>query len=143
MINGDTKISIKELTDWNLHWMCVDLEYGTGKKQLTADEAADFCERIEGRRIILMQQWNTIYDHPTGLREELQKLPNWRKLDDLLMEVRHKAYDRALNTQRDHSLMVEHLPSKENAWVRFPLVAPSPEVPKCKMYGFSLSSFAA
>jgi hypothetical protein len=71
------------------------------KKQLTVDELADFCERIEGRRIILMQQWNTIYDHPTGLREELQKLPNWRKLDDLLMEVRHKAYDRALNLQRD------------------------------------------
>lgn len=101
MINGDTKISIKELTDWNLHWMCVDLEYGTGKKQLTADEAADFCDRIEGRRIILMQQWDMIYDHPTGLRDELQKLPNWRKLDDLLMEVRHKAYDRALNAQRD------------------------------------------
>jgi hypothetical protein len=31
----------------------------------------------------------------------MQKLPNWRKLDDLLMEVRHKAYDRALNAQRD------------------------------------------
>ena len=100
MINGDTKISIKELTDWNLHWMCIDLEYGT-KKQLTVDETVDLCDRIEGRRIFLMQQWDMIYDHPIGLREELQKLPNWRKLDDLLMEVRHKAYDRALNIQRD------------------------------------------
>lgn len=101
MITGDTKISIKELTDWQLNWMCVDLEYGVLKKQLSVDEVADFCERIEFRRSMFMQQWDMIYDHPTGLRDELQKLPNWRKLDDLLMEVRHKAYDRALNMQRD------------------------------------------
>lgn len=101
MITGDTKISIKELTDWNLNWMCVDVEYGAINKRLNVDETADFCNRIEFRRSMLMQQWNTIYDHPTGLREELQKLPNWVKLEDLLKQVRQEAYDRALIAHQD------------------------------------------
>lgn len=101
MINAATKISIGDLTDWQLLWMCVDIEYEVLKKRLSVDEVADACALIEGRRMMLMQQWDTIYDHPSGLRDELQKSPRWIKLDELLMQARHEAYDRGRNAHSD------------------------------------------
>ena len=101
MITGDTKISIKDVTDWNLHWLCVEIEYNVLNKDLSLEQTVDACASIEGRRDTVLYQWDTIYDHPTGLREELQKLPNWSKLKDLLQQARQQAYNRSSKQHRD------------------------------------------
>lgn len=96
MINVDTKISIGELTDWQLLWMCVELEHDVIGKRLSVDEIADACTRIEDRCSNMLQQWDTIYNHPSGLRDELQKLPRWIELSNLLLQARQEAYDKHL-----------------------------------------------
>lgn len=100
-ITVNTKVTIGDLTDWNLLWLCVDVEYDIIRKRLDVDATAAACDSIEGRRTSLMRQWNTIYDHPIGLHDELQKSPRWIKLDELLVQARHEAYDRSLNAHRD------------------------------------------
>lgn len=100
MTTPDTKISIHELTNWELHWLCVEVEYNIADKDLQLPELLLAIGSIEGRREAIFHRWDEIYDHPTGLRDALKKMPKYIELNQRLHEVKQKAFARNLQAHR-------------------------------------------
>jgi hypothetical protein len=91
--NLKTSITIEEATDWYLHWLCVDLRFNLlGQQSPSLEKTVATLNRVNTFRQEILHRWDTIYDHPTGLRDAIRAMPKWKELQDLMQEARMKAF---------------------------------------------------
>lgn len=92
--NLKTSITIEEATDWCLHWLCVEVKFNLDDRRSSLEQTVATLSRVTALRQELLHRWDTIYDHPTGLRDAIRAMPKWKELQDLLDEARMKAFAR-------------------------------------------------
>lgn len=93
--NLKTSITIEEVTDWYLHWLCVDLRFNLlGQQSPSLEKTVAIVNRVQVQRQEILHRWDTIYDHPAGLRDAIRAMPKWKELQDLMDEARMKAFAR-------------------------------------------------
>lgn len=89
MTTLDTTITLKELIDWRLHWLCCDLEHAAAHPPHSnvLEQQASLIKYSRGARERLMWEVNTIYDYPTNLDKEVRALPNWSRFDEAVNKL--------------------------------------------------------
>lgn len=91
--NLKTSITIEEATDWYLHWLCVEIRFVlTDRSAPSLEQAVATLTRMQVQRQEILHRWDTIYDHPTGLRDAIRAMPKWKELEDLMQEARMKVF---------------------------------------------------
>lgn len=92
--NLKTSITIEEATDWCLHWLCVEVRFNLDDRRSSLEQTIATLNRVTTLRQELLHRWDTIYDHPAGLRDAIRAMPKWKELQDLMDEARMKAFAR-------------------------------------------------
>jgi hypothetical protein len=89
MTTLDTTLTLKELIDWRLHWLCCDLEHATSHPPHSnvLEKQASLIKHSRGARKRLMWEINTIYGHPTNLIDDIRALPNWSRFDEAVNKL--------------------------------------------------------
>ena len=99
----NTNISIKELVDWHLHWLIVDVDFSLLKHpDLPVADVENTVKRLTGIRAGIVNQLNTIYDHPQKLEDQLRELPKWKLLDQQLEAARQQAIKTSMASHLKH-----------------------------------------
>lgn len=99
----NTNISIKELVEWHLHWLTVDVDFSLLKHpKLPVADVEKKVKRLTEIREVLVNQLNTIYDHPEKLHEQLRQLPKWQLLEQKLEAARQQAIKTSMASHLKH-----------------------------------------
>lgn len=99
----NTNISINELVDWHLHWLIVDVDFSLLKHpDLPVADVKNKVTRLLSIRSGIVNQLNTIYDHPDKLDEQLRQLPKWQLLEQKLEAARQQAIKSSMASHLKH-----------------------------------------
>jgi hypothetical protein len=97
-VSLSTTISLKELVDWQLHWLCADIEHNILSKAISTDVFVERLALIAGFRSRIVTDLNTIYDYPPRLEDEIRALPKWKALEELIQYAKERRLEHELRS---------------------------------------------